>query len=595
MTTIDYVIIIGYMLSALGVGLYFSKKASKDTKSYFLGNRSFPWWMIGISMVATSFASDTPLAITEQVREHGLQRLWWVLMSVMTLIVGIFLFSRLWRRADIVTDAQFYELRYEGRSAAFLRGFRAFFSGVVGNMLTMAWVIYGMSTIFEVMMPEINRPTAIYICIAVALIYATSSGFYGVVVTDLVQFAIGSVAMIALACIAVSSMGGMEQVLTTVAANPDHGQRTLSIFPVFTPFNMDTANFLIFILVIWWGDASGYNMQRMSACRNEKDAVKATIFYAIFQTIRPWIWVVVGLVSIALFPSMPEGHPDSHAYPLVMNEFLGPGMRGLLVAAFLAAFMSTIDTHLNWGASYMVIDVYQRFIKKEASDKHYMLVTKIIVVLLMLAAALIVPLMNSVSAAWEFLALLMVGSGMISVVRWFWWRINAYTEITALSLGLIIGFANLLIPNDWSIFNFPWGDIPFAVKIASFTAIVIPVSLIVTFLTPPVSIEKLEAFYRQVRPGGAWSGVSQEARNLPGKALGPRLFIDIIAAMLMCYGLSLAIGYAILMKFGNAGICLALAVLGAVIVGIWFKKEVRLLESYRQAEASTENHGETRE
>jgi len=578
MTTLDYGIIIAYMLFALGVGLFFSKKASQNTESYFLGGRTLPWWMIGISMVATSFASDTPLWTTEVIRTDGLQRLWWVLIAVMTLIVGIFLFSRLWRRAEIVTDAEFYELRYEGKSAAFLRGFRAFMSGIVQNVVTMGWVIFAMSSIITVMTGIENQRVAVGICIAVALTYATFSGFYGVVVTDSVQFFLAIGSMVALAVIAVANVGGMEEVLAGVAAQPGYGPKTLMVFPDLTKFDMNTAKLLIIVLVFAWGDAGGYNMQRMSACRNERDAVKATIFYAIFQTIRPWMWVVVGLVSIVLFPTISEPYSHTHAYAFVMDRFLGPGLRGLLVVAFLAAFMSTIDTHLNWGASYLMVDVYQRFIKKDASQKHYMIATKICVVLLMCGGAAVVPLLNSITKAMEFMAMLMIGSGIIAVLRWFWWRVNAYTEISAIILGLVIGLANLVIPDSVVLGGLAWSAVPFEVKIALFTAIVVPVTLIVTFLTPPVSKEKLEAFYRKVRPGGFWGILDKEVRALPGKAIGPSILVDVVGAILMCYGLSLAIGYAILMKFVHSGICLVLAAAGAAIVAVWFRKEVKRLE-----------------
>lgn len=578
MHAIDYAIIGAYLIFALGVGVFFSKKASQNTENYFLGGRSLPWWMIGISMVATSFASDTPLWTTEIIRTDGLQRLWWVLIAVMTLIVGIFLFSRLWRRAEIVTDAEFYEMRYEGKSAAFLRGFRAFFSGVVQNIITMAWVIFAMSSIITVMTGFENQWLAIGICLVVALTYATCSGFYGVVVTDFVQFFLAIGSMLALAVIAVMNLGGMQEVLAGVVAEPGYGEKTLTIFPDLTTFDMDTAKLLIIILVFAWNDASGYNMQRMSACRNEKDAVKATIFYAIFQTIRPWMWVVVALVSISLFPVIAEPHSDTHAYAFVMDKYLGPGLRGLLVVSFLAAFMSTIDTHLNWGASYLMVDVYQRFIKPEATQKHYMVVTKIIVILLMCAAATIVPLLTSVTAAMEFMAILMVGGGIIAVLRWFWWRINAFTEITAIMLGVIIGFTNLLLPDSLMVFGMAWGDIPFEIKIGAFTAFVIPVSLIVTYMTPAVSKEKLNSFYSKVRPGGFWSILDKDVRNLPGKALSKSIFIDVIGAMCMCYGLSLAIGYAILLQWTQSIICLALAIGGSVIVAIWFKKEVQRIK-----------------
>ena len=577
---LDYAIMAAYMLFALGTGIYFSKRASQSSENYFLGGRSFPWWMIAVSMVATSFASDTPLVVTEITRTDGLQRIWWVFVAVLALIVGIFLFSRLWRRAAIITDAQFYELRYEGRSAAFLRGFRAFFAGIVQNLIIISYLIFAMSTIITTV-TDIPKWWAIGFCMFVALVYSTFSGFYGVVVTDFVQFFIATFSMIALAVIAVVKVGGLGYVLDTIAATDGYGPRTLSIFPNFKSFDLDLVKLLIYIFVLWWIDASGYNMQRMSACRNERDSVLATIFYAIFQCCRPWIWVVVALVSIVLFPVLTEPYNDTHAYPLVMNEYLGYGLKGLLVTAFLAAFMSTIDTHLNWGASYMMMDVYQRFIKKDATQRHYMIVTKLVVVFMMAAGVGIAVYIAwrglTVSAVWEFFAFIMVGSGMISVARWFWWRINAYTEITALSLGLVLGFANPFIPERIVLFGYPWPEMPFEIKIAFLTGIVVPVSIIVTFLTPAVSKEKLEEFYRKVRPGGFWRVLSSDIRELPGKALSLSTIIDVTGGIMLCYGISLAIGYSILLKFDKAGICCLSAVIGGLIVARWYKKEVKVL------------------
>jgi Na+/proline symporter len=585
---LDYAIIACYMLFALSIGLFFSKSASKSDENYFLGGRSFPWWMIGMSMIATSFASDTPLVVTEITRQAGLQRIWWVFVAVLALIVGIFLFSRLWRRASIITDAEFYELRYEGKSAAFLRGFRAFFAGIVQNLITIAWVTFAMSSIITTMTP-LNKWWAIGTCMFVALVYATFSGFYGVVITDVVQFFIATFSMIVLAVIAVQKVGGLGFVLEKIASTDGYGSKTLSIFPDFGKFDLDTVKLLIYLFVLWWVDASGYNMQRMSACRNERDSVLATIFYAIFQCCRPWIWVVVALVSIVLFPILTAPYTDTHAYPLVMNEFLGPGLKGLLVTAFLAAFMSTIDTHLNWGASYIMTDVYTRFINKNASPRRYMVVAKITVILMMAGGACIVPLLKSVTAAWEFLAILMVGGGIISVARWFWWRINAYTEISALALGLIVGLSNPFIPNSVVIFGYPWQQMPFEIKIALLTGIVVPISILVTFLTPPVSKEKLEAFYRKVRPGGFWSIVNKQTRNLPGKALNAGTFLDVIGGILLCYGISLGIGYSILLKFTKASICFALAILGVMIVRRWFKREVRVLKESKLFSSSQES------
>lgn len=571
---LDYGIIIFYLLVTLVIGIVYSRKASRSTEDYFLGKRSMPWWAISVSLMATSFASDTPLVITEMTRQYGLQRLWWPLSSVMMLIAGIFLFSRLWRRSSITTDAEFYELRYDGKGAVFMRIFRAFFNGIVSNLIILAWVTFGMVSVLS-SMTNLNKEVSIAICLFVALVPALISGFYGAVVADVAQFFIATGAMIIFGIIAVIKIGGFHSMLAAINAMPNYGPKTLTIFPNFTSFNSELSSLLIFIFLIWWSDANGYNMQRISGCRNEKHAVLATITYAIFQTCRNWIWVLVALVSIVVFPVMTGSNSDTTAYPMVINKFAGIGMKGLLFTAFLAAFMSTIETQLNWGSSYVMTDIYQRFIKKNASQHHYLIVSKIVVVLLTIAGGCIVPFMTSISSAWAFLTLLVAGSGIIHVARWFWWRINAYTEITALILGLIAGTANLFISDSVIIFGYHWTKIPFEFKLALFTAVIIPVCIIITYLTPPVSKEKLETFYRRVRPGGFWGIVSKEARALPGQTLSLKTLLDVLGGMLLCYGSSLLIGYLILLQFKQAAICLILTIFGAFLVYRWYQKEIK--------------------
>ena len=265
-----------------------------------------------------------------------------------------------------------------------------------------------------------------------------------------------------------------------------------------------------------------------------------------------------------------------------MRDALGPGLLGLLVTSFLAAFMSTIDTHLNWGASYLMNDVYRRFLRPQATNKEYMLATRIVTVVLMVSAAAVVPLMNSVSRAWEFLAIVYVGYGIVSVARWFWWRVNAYTEITAIVLGLLFGvvdlFAETFANESFVLFGTPWAELRFEIKIAMLVAIVIPISLVVTMLTPPVSMSTLEEFYRKVRPGGAWGPVSARTKKLPGRALTWTSLLDIAGGLALCYGLSVAIGYCLLLRFGAASLCLGCAALGAVRVSYWYQREIAELE-----------------
>jgi len=573
----DYVVIGGYMLFALSIGFILSRRASESSDNYFLGGRSFPWWLVGISMIATSYASDTPLVVTEMIRQHGMQRLWWILSGCIGLSTAIILFSRLWRRAEITTDAEFYELRYSGKAAAFLRGYKALFNAIPHNVIVMGWVTLAMSSIIATMTP-FDRWTAIAVCVSVALTYAVFSGFYGVVVTDFVQFFIAVGGMLILLFVAWNKVGGLDVMVQKISETPEFGEKTFSMFPDFASFDMDLLALFIFVFVLWWNDANGYIMQRMSSCKNEKHSVLATMFYATFQTSRIWLWAGVALVSIVLFPNLlhtPFG--DTQAYPMVMNTYLGPGLKGLLVTAFLAAYMSTIDTHLNWGASYIMTDVYRRFVKKDATERHYMVVTKTVVVVLMLLAAAVVPFMTSVTMAWEILALLLAGQGIINFARWFWWRINAFTELTALLTAAALSIFNVVMLVGWPdlvMFGTPYAEIPFVLKLTVFMAVVVPLSLVVTFLTPPVPVETLETFYRKIRPGGAWGVLSPEVRNLPGNAFAFRTLVDVVGVLMVTFGISLGIGYWLFGNYVVMACCFAASCLGAVRVYMWYRREV---------------------
>ncbi|MEO0413389.1 MAG: sodium:solute symporter family protein [Verrucomicrobiota bacterium] len=568
MHLVDYLIIGAYLVFAIGVGLFFRNKAAQDSESFFLGGRSMPWWAICISMIATSFAADTPIWVTEVTRKDGLERIWWVIIAVLPLIVGIFLFSRLWRRAEIITDAQIYEMRYEGKPAIFLRGFRAFSSGVIQNLLTIGWVTFGMKTVITVLTP-FNDIQALTVLMLVALFYAIFSGFYGVVVTDVVQFFITMGSMFALACIAVWKVGGMDFTLAQIAATPGYGEKTFSLFPDFSTFNADVLKIIVIFTLVWWSDASGYNMQRMSACRNEKDAIRATLFYALFQSCRVWLWVVVGLVSIVVFPALTE---HSEAYPRVIQHYLGIGMRGLLITAFLAAFMSTIDTHLNWGASYLTMDFYKRFVKRDASPQHYVKVSKLFMILLMIGGCIVMLSLESVTEAMESISYMLACGGIVSVVRWFWWRVNAWTEITSVAGGLLGWAIYSIIPDQTEVFGMVWKDFPWEFKIGILMGVILPLSLIVTFATKPVSEAKLESFYRKVRPGGAWGAIKKRASR-GDDTLRFSSIIDVLGGVMLCYGASLTTAYAILTNYKLSAIWLTVTLLGGFLVWRWYKEE----------------------
>lgn len=421
LTPLDWFIIGGYILFSLGVGVYFSRRAGKSTEEYFLSGRSLPWWMVGTSMVATTFAADTPLAITEFVRGDGIWQNWFWWNLLLSGLLGALLFSRLWRRAEVLTDNELLEIRYSGKPAAILRAFKAGYFAVLYNFIVMGWVINAMASVAAVML-NIDRWTAVWLCVAIALLYALLSGFWGVVVTDLVQFIIAMAGSIILAIIAIDAVGGMNVLLEKLSALSSTGvvhENTLKFIPPVPEASANTltfwespfSKFLIFISVMWWShhgtDGGGYIIQRMMSAKNEKHALAATLWYNLAHyALRVWPWIAVALVSIVVFPIIPDSHAELGAkagYPLIMKEFLGTGFKGLLVVSFLAAFMSTIDTHLNWGASYLVNDIYKRFIKKEAGQRHYVLVSRIITVILMICSAFVAINMQSVSKAWEFI------------------------------------------------------------------------------------------------------------------------------------------------------------------------------------------------
>jgi SSS family solute:Na+ symporter len=613
--TIDWTIIAVYILFSIAVGVYFTKRASKNTEEYFLSGRSLPWWIVGTSMVATTFAADTPLAITEFIRGAGIWQNWFWWNQLLAGLLAVFLFSRLWRRARVLTDNELLEIRYSGKPAAFLRGFKAVYFGILYNFIVMGWVINAMASVTAVML-NIDRWTAVWICVAIALLYALLAGFWGVVVTDFVQFGIAMFGSIALAIIAVNAMGGMDNLLTALnemipaasdtAAATTVTTNTLKFIPPVPDADFFTmefwespfSKFLVFLTILWWSrdnsDGGGYIIQRMSAAKNEKHALLATLWFNLTHyAFRVWPWILVSMVSIVAFPDVSEwALGDKVGYPLVMQKFLGPGMKGLLVVSFLAAFMSTIDTHLNWGASYLINDIYKRFIKPEKSfsdqskaQRHYVLVSRILTVFLMIFAALIAVKMQSISKAWEFIFAMGAGIGLVLILRWFWWRINAWTEISALitsilitlTLEIIAGIQTVNAGITYTLFG--RAPIIFGIelqmhhKLLIIVPIAILVWLIVTFLTKPEKESTLKKFYHHVQPGGWWKPISKDIPRT--KANVTRGFLsNWIAGIAFIFGATFAIGNLIFGNWGNGLLLTVISILG--FVWIWKKTIVEL-------------------
>ena len=592
---IDWSIIISYILFSLGVGIYFSKRAASSTEEYFLSGRSLPWWIVGTSMVATTFAADTPLAITEFVRGPGIWQNWFWWNLLMGSLLSVFLFSRLWRRAEILTDNELLELRYSGKPAAFLRAFKAGYFAILYNFIVMGWVINAMASVVSVML-NMDKWTAVWLCVIIALVYAILSGFWGVVVTDLVQFVIAMFGSIALAIIALNYVGGMEVLLSKlnellgsdVVTNntlkfippiPDTGVATQTFWE--SPFS----KFLIFISVMWWShhgtDGGGYIIQRMSSAKNERHALLATLWFNIAHyALRVWPWIIVAVVSIVMFPIIPSEYSElgvKAGYPLVMNTLLGPGLKGILIVSFLAAFMSTIDTHLNWGVSYLINDIYKRFFKPNETERHYVLVGKIMTVILMILAAFTALKMQSISKAWEFIFAMGAGIGLVLILRWFWWRVNAWSEITALATSIVITISFEIIAYfqtinnnlEYSLFGSAPSIFGMSLQVHHKLMIIVPIAIIawvtVTFFTEPEPMTKLESFYKRVQPGGWWGPVTSSFDHTL-QPVTKGIFILWLAGVMMIYGFTFGIGNLIFQNYSSSVILFGFAGIGAYLI-----------------------------
>ena len=592
---LDWVIILLYILFSLGVGIYFSKRAASSTEEYFLSGRSLPWWIVGTSMVATTFAADTPLAITEFVRGPGIWQNWFWWNLLMGSLLGVFLFSRLWRRAEVLTDNELLEIRYSGKPAAFLRAFKAGYFSILYNFIVMGWVINAMASVVAIML-NIDKWTAVWLCVFISLVYAILSGFWGVVVTDLVQFCIAMFGSITLAVIALSHVGGMENLLLKLSALLDSDtvhENTLKFIPPVPKAALSSSafwespfsKFLIFISVMWWShhgtDGGGYIIQRMSSAKNERHALLATLWYNLAHySLRVWPWIIVAVVSIVMFPIIPESYSDlgvKAGYPLVMNTLLGPGLKGILIVSFLAAFMSTIDTHLNWGASYLINDIYKRFFQPNRSEQHYVVIGKIFTVILMILAAFTALKMQSISKAWEFIFSMGAGIGLVLILRWFWWRVNAWSEITALATSITITIILELIAwnqtvatgNSYSLFSTSPVLFGISLQVHHKLMIIVPFAIIswitATFATKPEPMDRLKLFYERVQPGGWWDPVAS-GFNHTLQPVSHGFFIQWIAGIFMIYGFTFGIGNFIFHQWSYSVLCFGSALIGSYLV-----------------------------
>ncbi len=524
LSALDWWVLALYGVTILSVGLAFARRAGRGTEEYFLAGRSMPWWLIGTSMVATTFSADTPNLVTDLVRTGGVSQNWVWWAFVITGMCTVFFYAKLWRRSGVLTDIGFYELRYSGRSAAFLRGFRAVYLGVFFNVMIMATVTLAAIKIGGVLL-GVGPYTVVLVAGTATVLYSATSGLWGVLVTDLLLFSVSMIGSIAAAIYALRlpEVGGLSGLMA-------HANVTdkLSFLPDFSDPTTAAAVFIVPIAVQWWSTwypgaepgGGGYVAQRMLAAKDEKNAMQATLWFSVAHyAIRPWPWILVGLASLIVYPTLsdltaafPNVDPsiigNDLAYP-AMLVFLPAGLLGLVVASLAAAYMSTISTHLNWGASYVVDDVYRRFVAPDREERDYVKVARVSTVALIVLSSFVGLQLETAMQAFQILLQIGAGTGLVFLLRWFWWRINTWSEISAMVISFLVAvyFGFLHTPLGFTKWD-PSAELVVGVAVTTVGW------LVVTFLTPPVDTETLQDFHTRIQPlGKGWEAVVPRKRG----------------------------------------------------------------------------------
>jgi SSS family solute:Na+ symporter len=621
LTTTDWLVIVGYLLINLLISIYYRRRASGSTEEFFISGRNVSWWLAGTSMVATTFAADTPLFVCGTVALNGIAGNWIWWGSCVGGMLTVFFFARYWRRAEILTDVEFVELRYGGKPAAFLRGFKSVYLGLLMNCFILGWVTRAMVNIITVLLgpaiakgrivdltlfgygfhfalPDPNY-TSLLICVLIIIpftgLYTFIGGLWGVLVTDLFQFVLKMAMIIVLACVAVSQIGGMDALrihLQAVTAAASQGGAQVSNPLGFLPdfhqglttnalWTLPVLTFIVYLGMQWWlawypgaePGGGGYVAQRMFSAKDEKHSLGATLWFNIAHyALRPWPWIVTALVAIVVYSPHGGMNPstvDANAfatnpeqgYVMVMRDFLPPAFRGLMVAAFLAAFMSTVGTQLNWGSSYLVNDLYKRFIKRDGTERHYVRISKLVTVLLVIASGYTATQLSSIGQGWGIVLNIGFGTGAVYILRWYWWRINAWSEISAMAVAAATTFALRGVP-------FTGNSAVVYAKSALITGLVTTVAwLIATFITRPETRDTLVKFYKRVHPTVyGWRPIANLVPEMPAVRDVSRNAFDWLMGVILVYGSLFGIGKII---FGSllTGLCLlaAAAIAGYMI------------------------------
>lgn len=532
LSAFDLIIISLYLLLSMSIGIYFKKQSQNNISSYFVSERNLPWWLLGTSMVATTLSIDTPIVIISWIRDPGIWKNWFWWSFLFTHCLVIFFFSRYWRRANVITDNQLIEIRYSGTPARYLRIFKAFYFSMFFNLIISAWIISAFLKIFDVIL-GFDSTALLVIVTFVALFYSTSSGLKGIVINDFIQYFIAFAGSIILVVFLINSdkIGGIGNYFSLVK---ELSPEKLSMIP--SIFNKgDFMLFLSYSTIVWWSshnsDGGGYIIQRLCSAKSERDGVLGTIWFVLnHYVLRFAPWIVIGLCALILYPTDGSLLADSEQiYPLLIRDHVSDGFRGFLIVTLLAAYMSTISTQINWGSSYLVNDLYKRFYASNKSEEHYVFVSKIFTIIFLFLALFVGVGIKNIGSAWIFLWSVSSGLGFFLIARWFWWRINSWSEISALICSVFLS-GTFYFLDYLSVIS-----LSFTLKL-----IIIPVSifvgLIVTFLTKPEEDKVLDDFYNKIRPDGFWK---QNKSKSIGKVREPlfKAFQLSLSILTLIYGI----------------------------------------------------------